>query len=317
MSKTIGNVDFVDSHTEGEPTRAIVAGYPVLSGATLADKAQDFALNHDMFRRGVILEPRGSDVLVGALVLEPQESGHIADVIFFNNKKVLGMCGHGTLGVAETLRLRKKLKPGVYKIGTPVGEVSVELLHEGAAVENVASFVHLQNVNVAGLEMPVIGDVAYGGNWFFLTSSTPCPVLQSNHRELSDFSIKVMARLREQGITGAGGAEIDHVEIFGAPTRSDCDSKNFVMCPGGAFDRSPCGTGTSAKVALLAVQGKLPPGAVWRQESLIGSSFRASYRVANGTIYPRIEGRAFLTGFGMLSFDADDPFRFGIDYAAS
>lgn len=306
-------VDFIDSHTEGEPTRAIVGGFPELHGENISEKATFFGEHCSDFRTGVLLEPRGSDVLVGALILPPSEPEVLCDVIFFNNKGLLGMCGHGTIGVAETLRYRDGLKPGHYKIGTRAGVVGVELLEgHAAAVKNVPSFVFRRDVLVYGLEIPVRGDIAYGGNWFFLSESTPCAIALENHARLSDFTHRLMARLTELGITGADGAEIDHVELFGPPTRSDCQSKNFVMCPGGAFDRSPCGTGTSAKVALLAAQGKLSPGQVWNQQSIIGSKFSASYQMEGEKLIPRIQGEAFIAGEGRLLFDSGDPFRAGI-----
>jgi 4-hydroxyproline epimerase len=304
----------IDSHTEGEPTRVIVDGGPSLGAGPLAERLARFAAKFDHIRRFTVCEPRGHDALVGALLCEPHDASCAAGVIFFNNVGFLGMCGHGTIGLAVTLAHMGRLRPGRHQIETPVGVVSVDLHRGGSAtVENVESYRHAQAVpvEVAGLGV-VRGDVAWGGNWFFLTDSAPCDLALPNAGELTSMATAIRDALAAQGISGKDGAPIDHIEIFAPPRSKDANSRNFVLCPGGAYDRSPCGTGTSAKLACLYADGKLRPGEVWVQESLIGSLFRATFNLGNnGGVVPRIEGRAFVCAESTLVNDPVDPFRYG------
>lgn len=305
----------IDSHTEGEPTRLIVEGGPPLGGGSLAERRERFAEEFDHVRRLVVNEPRGFDALVGALLCEPEDPRAAAGLIFFNNVGVLGMCGHGTIGAAVTLAHLGRIGPGRHRFETPVGIVGVELIDRNhAIVDNVESYRHLKDVRIEieGLGA-VTGDVAWGGNWFFLTQDAPCPLLGANIEILTRTARDIRLALHAQGVKGAGGEDIDHVEIFGPPLSGDADSRNFVLCPGGAYDRSPCGTGTSAKLACLAADGKLQPGQSWIQESVIGSRFQASYRPCGpGRIAPRIGGRAFVCSEAKLYEDPADPFRYGI-----
>jgi 4-hydroxyproline epimerase len=303
----------IDSHTGGEPTRTVVAGGPDLGAGPLAERRERFSRDFDRFRSAVVCEPRGSDVVVGALLVPPTEAACAAAVIFFNNVGTLGMCGHGTIGVIETLRHQRRLGPGAHRIETPVGVVAAELHADGrVTVENVASRRHLHGiaVDVPGVGR-VRGDVAWGGNWFFLVEWNR-PIDLGQVDALTDAAWRIRGALAASGTTGAGGAEIDHIELFGPPRAPGAHSRSFVLCPGRAYDRSPCGTGTSAKIACLADDGKLAPGAVWIQESVVGSVFEASYRRAGDEIVPRITGRAHVTGEARLFFAADDPFRDGI-----
>lgn len=305
----------VDSHTEGEPTRVVLAGGPELGRGPLAERVQRFRATADDFRRAVILEPRGSEALVGALLCEPDDPACAAGIIFFNNAGYLGMCGHGTIGVAATLAHLGRIGLGEHRFETPVGVVAVKLLSANeAAVENVPSYRLRAKVAVEVETLgTVVGDIAWGGNWFFLVEQAPCELTVGNIRRLNDAAHSIRLALRRQGITGADGAEIDHVEFFGPAHAADADSRNFVYCPGAAFDRSPCGTGTSAKLACLAADGKLAPGANWVQESIVGSRFTATYRVdAAERIIPTITGRAFICAETTLVRGADDPFRDGI-----
>jgi 4-hydroxyproline epimerase len=300
----------IDSHTEGEPTRVVVNGGPALGCGPLAERRAILAQQHDAFRRHVILEPRGHEALVGALLCEPFDKTCAAGVIFFNNENTLGMCGHGTIGLAVTLAHLKRMAPGTHRIDTPVGVVTVNLLSDTEAeIENVPSYRQAKAVTV---EVPgygqVVGDVAWGGNWFFLCKSNPCPVDPQHLGELTAFSLAVQKALYAQGITGSGGQVIDHIEVFDWP-RDGGDSRSFVMCPGGAFDRSPCGTGTSAKLACLAADGILQPGKTWIQESVTGGSFAARYRrCENDEIIVRIRGRAFVVKDATLLRHRDDPY---------
>jgi 4-hydroxyproline epimerase len=308
-------VRVVDSHTEGEPTRLIIDGGPLLGGGPLSERRRRFAGEFDHVRRFVINEPRGHDALVGALLCEPEDPSCAAGLIFFNNVGYLGMCGHATIGAAVTLAHLGRIGLGSHRFETPVGVVCVELSDKNyATIENVESrrHSHAVAVEVDGLGR-VTGDIGWGGNWFFLTNDAPCPLLLENIPALSQAGRSILDALARQGVTGEAGAEIDHIEFFGAARSPDADSRNFVLCPGGAYDRSPCGTGTSAKLACLAADRKLRPGERWVQESVIGSRFQASYRLgANGGVVPSIGGRAFLCSQSELYQESADPFRCGI-----
>lgn len=301
----------IDSHTEGEPTRVVLGGGPDLGSGSLAERLQIFRTQHDDFRRLIILEPRGYDAVVGALMCEPTDSSCAAAVIFFNNAGYLGMCGHGTIGLAVTLYHLGRIGLGIQRIETPVGIVEVNVLSPNqVTIENVASYRKDKDItiDVEGLGQ-VTGDVAYGGNWFFLAKNAPFDLNVKNVRQLTDAADKVRYRLRDLGITGDNGAEIDHVEFFGPAEHPEAHSRNYVYCPGGEYDRSPCGTGTSAKVACLAADGKLAPDQPWVQESIIGSSFQATYRLdLQGRVIPRITGRAFIVSEATLIRQPGDPF---------
>ena len=304
----------IDSHTEGEPTRVIVEGGPDLGDGPLAERRARFAREFDHIRRFTVNEPHGHDAIVGALLCQPHDTSCAAGVIYFNNVGVIGMCGHGTIGLAVTLAYLGRLRPGRHRFETPVGVVGVELIDERTAtVENVESYrlAEAVSVEVEGFGT-VRGDVAWGGNWFFLTSFSPCDLKLANVGPLTAAATAISDALKAQGVRGRDGALIDHVEFFAPPRSSDANSRNFVLCPGGAYDRSPCGTGTSAKLACLSADGKLRPGQVWVQESIIGSRFRASFEPGpNGGVLPRIAGRAFVCAESKLVQDAGDPFRYG------
>jgi len=309
----VKRIHVVDSHTAGEPTRVVVDGLPELPSATLAEKAASFRAEHDRFRSAIVNEPRGSDVLVGALLVPPTDPACAAGVIFFNNVGTLGMCGHGTIGLVATLAHLGRIAPGVHRIETPVGIVAATLHEDGSAsVENVPSrrTSRAVRIEVPGIG-PVIGDVAWGGNWFFLVSEHSESLAFSNVERLTDTAWRIRQAVNTQGFP-----EVDHVELFGPPTGPGAHSRNFVLCPGKAYDRSPCGTGTSAKLACLAADGKLAEGEEWVQESIIGSTFRGSYRWLDrgeGSVIPTITGRAHITAEAALLLDPLDPFQWGID----
>jgi len=303
----------VDSHTEGEPTRVVVEGWPALEAGTMEGRREELVRRHDALRRAVVLEPRGHEAVVGALLTPPLSPGAAAGVVFFNNVGPLWMCGHGLIGVVRTLEFLGRIRPGSLRIDTPAGPVSAELHESGVVtIENVPAFCHARDVEV---EVPglgrVVGDVAWGGNWFFLTTLPGVSVELSNVDRLGAAASAILRTLRERGIAGRHGGEIDHVEIFGPPSRPEADSRNYVLCPGGEYDRSPCGTGTSAKMAALHRRGELPLGTRWRQESITGSLFTGWLTEREGRLIPHIEGRAFVTGETRLHFDPADPFRFG------
>lgn len=318
-------ISVIDSHTGGEPTRVIVDGGPNLGRGPLVDRLNQFRSDFDELRSAVILEPRGSDVLVGALLCEPTDSSCTAGVIFFNNTGYLHMCGHGTIGFVVTLAHMGRIRPGTHRIETPVGIVTAELLNDSQVrIHNVPSYRHLTDVrvNVPG-HGEVTGDVAWGGNWFFLASEHGQQLSLDRTQQLTQFSLALREELHRQNITGHDGGEIDHIELFGPPSDSAvADSRNFVLCPGAAYDRSPCGTGTSAKIACLAAAGKLKPGQNWRQESIVGTSFEGSFEFAAADIVtpdgagpaviPSITGSAWVTAEAKLILAESDPFRAGI-----
>lgn len=304
----------IDTHTGGEPTRVVLEGGPDLGNGSLTERRARFVAEFDHFRTAIVNEPRGSEVLVGALLVPPDDSRSATGVIFFNNVGVLGMCGHGTIGVAVALGYVGRLGGGTHRFDTPVGSVMVE--YDGChrvTLENVPAYRFRTGVTV---EVPgvglVRGDIAWGGNWFFLVD-WPHPNLTLEHvSELTAWTTQVRQALAAQGVTGAGGAEIDHIELCGPAHNPAHHGRNFVLCPGLAYDRSPCGTGTSAKLACLAADGQLAQGEIWHQESIVGSVFQASYRRQGEQIVPRISGTAYVTGEATLLIDREDPFAWGI-----
>ena len=314
MTQTVQRVRVVDSHTGGEPTRLVIDGGPLLQG-TLAARVLQLREHHDGFRSAVVNEPRGSDVMVGALLTPPTDPTCTTGVIFFNHVGYLGMCGHGTIGLIATLAWLGRLTPGEHRIETPVGVVTTTLLPSGeVAVRNIPAWRHARGVTVQVTDHgPVTGDVAFGGNWFFLVQEHGQTLTLANTEALTHFSWRLREALVREGITGAAGAQIDHIELFGPAQSPEAHSRNFVLCPGKAYDRSPCGTGTSAKLACLAADGKLAPGALWVQESITGSTFSGHYtRLADGQIVPTVSGRAYVNAEATLILDAADPLCHGL-----
>ncbi|WDU64842.1 4-hydroxyproline epimerase [Pseudomonas poae] len=302
----------IDSHTGGEPTRLVMTGFPTLEGASIAEQLEHLRSEHDQWRRACLLEPRGNDVLVGALYCAPVTPGATCGVIFFNNAGYLGMCGHGTIGLVASLHHLGSIAPGVHLIDTPVGPVSATLHEDGAVtLGNVPAYRHRRQVSV---DVPghgvVQGDIAWGGNWFFLVSEHGKTLDMQHVDALTDYTWAMLKALEAQGIHGANGALIDHIELFADDDHAD--SRNFVMCPGKAYDRSPCGTGTSAKLACLAADGKLSPGEPWIQASITGSQFEGRYEWDGERVRPFITGRAYMTADSTLLIDEQDPFAWGI-----
>ncbi|MDY3560476.1 proline racemase family protein [Gemmata sp. JC673] len=304
-------IQVVESHTGGEPTRVVVAGGPDLGGGTLADRAAVFRDRFDTFRSCVVNEPRGSDVLVGALLCEPHDPANACGVIFFNNVGVLGMCGHGTIGLAVTLAHLGRLKPGAHRVETPVGVVTATLHDRSrATVRNVESFRKRKDVSVDvdGLGC-VTGDIAWGGNWFFLVKNSLEELRVGNVDRLTDVAWRI-----RRAVNRAFPEPVDHVELLGPPADPANHARNFVLCPGKAYDRSPCGTGTSAKLACLYADGALQPGEVWRQESITGSVFEGTVEPGRepGAVVPSITGSAYVTAEAALVVDESDPLKYGI-----
>jgi 4-hydroxyproline epimerase len=305
-------IDVVDSHTEGEPTRVVIDGWPPCEGESMLARRDFLAAHHDHLRRAVVCEPRGHDAIVGAVLTPPVEKGSLAGVIFFNNVGYLGMCGHGLIGVVQTLADLDRLESSHIRLDTPVGQVAAELGDDGTVtIENVPARCHSLDVEVDVPDLGrLVGDVAWGGNWFFLTHLEGDSLNLDNVDRLLETTSRIRSRLDELDLAGEGEL-IDHVELFGPPKREDADSRNFVLCPGGEYDRSPCGTGTSAKMAVLHARGELAIGQLWRQESITGSRFVGWLSEAGGDLIPSIRGRAFVTARTSLLFDPDDFFRGG------
>ena len=313
MSERYQKIHIIDSHTGGEPTRMVYAGFPDLGTGSMAERLEVLKNQYDHFRRGVILEPRGNDVLVGALLCEPVNPEATAGVIFFNNTGYLNMCGHGTIGLIASLAYQGKITAGVHRIETPVGDVVCTLHEDGSvSIDNVPAYRYQEKVavEVDGLGT-VVGDIAWGGNWFFLVSQKFVDINVANAEALTDITWRIRQALIAQKITGENGGDVDHIELF-----QDCDfadSQSFVLCPGKQYDRSPCGTGTSAKLACLAADGKLAEGDTWQQASVIGSQFTGSYtRIDANTVRPTIRGSANISAETTVILDNQDPFQWGI-----
>jgi 4-hydroxyproline epimerase len=304
----------IDSHTGGEPTRLVIAGAPDLGNGSMTERLERFRAEYDCFRSAVVNEPRGSDVVVGALLCEPVDRTCAAGVIFFNNVGYLGMCGHGTIGLIASLAYLRRISAGEHRVETPVGVVSAILHPSGeVTVNNVPSFRKCAKVSthVPGFG-EVYGDVAWGGNWFFLVETHGFEIALKNVEALTDFAWAVRQSLKHAGVSGDDGHEIDHIELLAPSKTPGVNARNFVLCPGKAYDRSPCGTGTSAKLACLYADGKLREGQVWRQESIVGSVFEGSIQVREGKVHPQIKGSAFISAESELVLDPLDPFCHGI-----
>ena len=313
-------ISVIDSHTGGEPTRIVVSGGPDLGSGSLVERMARFGQEYDEIRNAIVNEPRGSAEVVGGLICEPTDPSFTTGVIFFNNTGYLGMCGHGTIGLLVTLKHLGRITDGAHLIETPVGPVAAEIFGNQVAVQNVPSYRLLADVE---LDIPdygkVVGDVAWGGNWFFLVKNSTEEISLQRVDRLTEITLQIRDALQRHGITGADDL-IDHIELFGDPVDPANDSRNFVLCPGGAYDRSPCGTGTSAKLACLAASGKLKPGELWRQESIVGSVFTGSYQIDDSqdnatsanAIVPTVTGEAFVCGEAKLILNSDDPFCMGI-----
>ena len=305
----------IDSHTAGEPTRVVLDGGPDLGSGTLAERAARLEAEHLDFCASIVLEPRGHDAIIGALLVPPSDPSCVAGVIYFNNLQNLGMCGHATIGLGVTLAHLGRIGPGRHKFETPVGVVEIDLIDANTvSVVNIESYRLAKDVTVEveGVGQ-VTGDVAWGGNWFFLVKNSPVALTGANIRPLTDLTLKIRDALDKAGVTGKDGAWIDHIELFGPAEDPSAQSRNFVLCPGGAYDRSPCGTGCSAKLACLAADGALAPGEDYLQESVIGSTYRISYQPGSGGgVSPTITGQAFVTSDANLIFNPADPYRAGI-----
>jgi 4-hydroxyproline epimerase len=314
----MNRIRIIDSHTGGEPTRVIVAGGPDLGGGLMTERLECFRRHFDGIRSAVVNEPRGNDAIVGALLCEPSDPTCDAGVIFFNNVGYLNMCGHGTIGLVVTLAHIGRARQGTVRLETVCGVVEARLVDANrVTIRNVPSYRSAKAVavNAPGIGT-VHGDIAWGGNWFFLVSGHGQALTLDRLEALTDYAWRVRQGLEVQGLAGADGREIDHIELFGPPTAPGANSKSFVLCPGKAYDRSPCGTGTSAKLACLYADDKLAPGEIWRQESIVGSVFEGTVAIENGEIIPEITGSAYINAEADLILDERDPFCYGIRAAS-
>jgi 4-hydroxyproline epimerase len=312
MSRFPESIEVIDSHTEGEPTRVVVDGWPEPRGASMAERRAALRRDADHLRRAVVCEPRGHEAVVGALLTSPVSAEAVAGVVFFNNVGYLGMCGHGLIGVVKTLAALGRTQTGDVQLDTPVGPVGARLEDDGSVtLRNVPSFCRQLDVRieVPGLG-PVTGDVGWGGNWFFLTQLPEPPLELARLGDLLAVCRQIRTALDEADLLGGEGV-IDHVELFGPSPDPSVDSRNFVLCPGGEYDRSPCGTGTSAKLAVLHARGQLRVDEEWCQESVTGGRFLARLTEEGGDLVPLIRGRAWIVATSTLRFEADDPFRGG------
>jgi len=315
----VNRVRIVDSHTGGEPTRVVVSGGPDLGSGPMSERLDRFRREFDYFRSAVVNEPRGNDAIVGALLCEPHDPTCDAGVIFFNNVGYLNMCGHGTIGLGVTLAHLRRARQGTIRIDTVCGVVEARLVdNHRVTIRNVPSYRHAAGVTVDAPGIgQVTGDIAWGGNWFFLMQNHGQQLSLDRLDALTDYTWRVRQGLEQHGITGANRGHIDHIELFGPPTVAGADSRNFVLCPGKAYDRSPCGTGTSAKLACLHADGKLAPGHVWRQESIVGSVFEGTVAIVDGQVVPEITGSAYVNAEADLILDERDPFCYGIPSACA
>lgn len=302
----------VDSHTGGEPTRVIVGGAPDLGGGDIREKRDRFSAEFDWLRTAVVNEPRGSDIWVGALLLEPSSPDFDFGVIFFNNAGMLNMCGHGTIGLAETLRKLNITDKKELIFETVAGPVKAKFVDESwVQIENVPAYVLHESIEVRlDSGQTVTGDIAWGGNWFFICENHGLALDLSNVDDLTNFAWEIRGKVNLLPIETAD--LVDHIELVGE-SKNGANAKNFVLCPGKAYDRSPCGTGTSAKLACLAAHGTLAPGDLWRQESITGSIFEAKYeKNEDGTVLPFISGQAWVTAESTLWLEPDDPLKHGV-----
>ena len=306
------SISVIDSHTAGEPTRVIIDGAPDLGSGSMSERLSALRDQYDDFRTAINNEPRGTDILVSALLCEPQDPANDAGVIFFNNVGYLGMCGHGSIGLIRTLAWLKRITPGTLTIETPVGNIRATL-HDDMRVSilNIPAYRYRKHVSIDVPGMgPITGDIAWGGNWFFMIDDHGQELVASNVEHLTELTWTIRKTLEDNAITGKDGQPIDHIELS-SPT-PNADSRNFMLCPGKAYDRSPCGTGTSAKLACLAEDGLLAPGETWIQEGILGTSFEASYTLENDKVIPLITGSAHITAETTLILDPADPFQNGI-----
>lgn len=308
----------VDSHTIGEPTRLVIDDSFVerleLGGGTVADRRGVFRERYDHVRRALVGDPRGAEAMVGVIMLPPSEPGCRAGAIYFNRVGYLDMCGHATIGLAVTLGRLGRIAPGPWRLETPAGIVGVSW-HGGheATFECVPPRRIRRGLTVAcAAGGRVTGDVATSGLWFFLCRDHGLPLVPEAIPRLLERAWSIRRALEAAGIAGDRGEPIDHIVLLGPPQDPGNQGRAFVLCPDGAFDRSPCGTATSSLIGCLHEDGLLAAGERWRQESILGGVYEASYRLDGGVCRPAVRGGAWITAESELHFDPADPYRSGL-----
>ena len=318
----------IDAHTCGNPVRVVTGGGPFLDGKNMSERQQHFMAEYDWIRTGLMFEPRGHDMMSGSILYPPTREDTDIGFLFIETSGCLPMCGHGTIGTVTVIiehGLVKPRVPGKLRIETPAGIVEAHYTMEGTHVSavrivNIASYLHSTGLEV---ECPDLGllrvDVAYGGNFYAIVDP------QENYKDMEDLSAGDILRLspilrrrlnekyqfvHPENPTIKG---LSHIEWTGRPKNPEAHARNAVFYGERAIDRSPCGTGTSARMAQWAAKGKLKVGDVFVHESIIGSLFRGKVEAATkvGTkdaIIPSIEGWARVTGFNTIFLDDRDPF---------
>ena len=321
----------IDGHTCGNPVRLVAGGGPLLDGATMMERRAHFLAEYDWIRTGLMFEPRGHDMMSGSILYPPTRPDCDVAILFIETSGCLPMCGHGTIGtvtMAIENGLVKPKTPGVLHLDTPAGLVKAEYRQTNGYVEevritNVPSFLHAEGLTV---DCPVLGeivvDVAYGGNFYAIVDA------QKNYADMADYSAGeliawspvVRQRLNEkysfEHPENPGINRLSHMLWTGKPTHPEAHARNAVFYGDKAIDRSPCGTGTSARMAQLHAKGKLKEGDDFVHESIIGSLFKGRVErqvsVANKpAIIPSIGGWARQTGFNTIFIDDRDPFAHG------
>jgi len=322
----------IDSHTMGEPTRVVVGGVPNIPGKTLPEKKAYLEKNMDYLRKAIMHEPRGHNDMFGSILVQPVSDEADIGIIFMDGGGYLNMCGHGTIG-ASTIAVETGMVPKVepyteLTLEAPAGLVKVRATVENGKVKeitfrNVPAFLYKQDVKI---NVPEIGeitlDISFGGSFFAIVDAKQLGVkiVPENATKLKDIGLKIRdivnKEIEIQHPTLEHIKTVDLVEIYDEPTNPEATLKNVVIFGEGQVDRSPCGTGTSAKLATLYAKGKIKEGELFVYESIIGTMFKG--RVVGTTkvgdfdaVIPEITGSAYITGFNTFVIDEDDPMKYG------
>jgi 4-hydroxyproline epimerase len=314
------HVRVIDSHTIGEPTRlvlddAFLHGLDLGTGS-VRSRRDVFRSRYDHLRRALVADPRGVEAMVGVILVPPSDPTCDFGALYCNRVGYLDMCGHATIGLAVSLGHIGRIKPGAFRLETPAGIVGVEW-HGGseASIQSVSPRRIHRMLSIACRDGTTVnGDVATSGLWFFICRDHGIPVVPDAIPRLLEKAWMIRRSLEAAGITGDAGEPIDHIVLMGQALDPANSARNFVLCPDGAFDRSPCGTATSALVGCLYEDGHLDEGAAWRQESILGGLYESSIRRQGGVLIPTVRGRAWITAEATLHFAEDDPYRTGLPH---
>jgi 4-hydroxyproline epimerase len=308
----------LDSHTIGEPTRLVIdewcAASLDLGTGSVRQRRDVFRERYDHLRRAIVADPRGVEAMVGVVLVPPTDPSCDLGAIYFNRVGYLDMCGHATIGLAVSLGHLGRISPGPFRLETPAGVVGVQW-HGGTSVSFQCVSprrIHRGLVVRCADGTTVSGDVATSGLWFFICRDHGLSIDTEAISQLRDKAWAIRRSLAAAGVTGDTGEVIDHIVLMGPPQDPANHARNFVLCPDGAFDRSPCGTATSALVGCLHDDDLLAEGALWRQESILGGVYEASINRSGGVLMPTVRGQAWITAESTLHFAADDPYRTGL-----